>query len=508
MNATACEPANGMTNLITAAILKESRLMALHSILDSVIVESTNGPICSIAQEENGQRRRIALFSDREEIGDVVDRTRKHLGELINFKVLNSLDRITGEYAESNVPMTITDINVERNHEGDLCVTDLSEALVKKNESLNVYEKKITMHESKKQFRKENRMFELLRVICLKGTPQADWFYCGLTYLIPKGIPRRGSDYRPITCMSKLYKLTTKCVTKVVQLEVERRGLLAENQLGAVRGVQGAKEQALLNIVLNKEYGNNLKATWIDVKKAYDSIDHAFLTQYIENLNLPDWILKFIEVIISKRKIEISVGLEKIMSKKIDRGILQGDSLSPLLFVLCMDPLSRNLNEKYTKVTVQTDAESHSTNHILIIDDLKLLAKDSSTLSAMTDEAKEFLEVIGLEINKEKSATNDKCCVSVYKYLGIIEYSRGIPTRSSFEEVQNKLISRLDGAVHAVLVKNQIHLRPGCKQCFYLPITELRKCLHSVELRSDHMLLQLLDFLKKHKDTSIRRELL
>ncbi|KAK1349310.1 hypothetical protein LUQ84_001489 [Hamiltosporidium tvaerminnensis] len=53
--------------------------------------------------------------------------------------------------------------------------------------------------------------------------------------------------------MSNLYKLTTKCVTKVVQLEVERRGLLAENQLGAVRGVQGAKEQALLNIAFNKE---------------------------------------------------------------------------------------------------------------------------------------------------------------------------------------------------------------------------------------------------------------
>ncbi|KAK1349317.1 hypothetical protein LUQ84_001496 [Hamiltosporidium tvaerminnensis] len=42
-------------------------------------------------------------------------------------------------------------------------VTDLSEALVKKNKSLNVYRKKITMHESKKQFRKESRMFELFR---------------------------------------------------------------------------------------------------------------------------------------------------------------------------------------------------------------------------------------------------------------------------------------------------------------------------------------------------------
>ncbi|TBT98549.1 hypothetical protein CWI39_2383p0010, partial [Hamiltosporidium magnivora] len=78
------------------------------------------------------------------------------------------------------------------------------------------------------------------------------------------------------------------------------------------------------------------------------------------------------------------------------------------------------LLKKYTKVTVQTDAESYSTNHLLFIDDLKLLAKDSSTL----------------KINKEKSATNDTCCedtatflegVNVYKYLGIIEDSRGIP---------------------------------------------------------------------------------
>ncbi|TBU10118.1 reverse transcriptase, partial [Hamiltosporidium tvaerminnensis] len=338
-------------------------------------------------------------------------------------------------------------------------VTNLSEAL-----------KKITMDESRKQFRRENPVFELFRsrfyrelservesehlvsrdeIVNNHPTtfPSLDEFVNIINWL-PNwkaagidGIPQRGSDYRPITCMFNLYKLTTKC---------RKEGLLSENQLGM---------RALLYIALNKEYGNNLKATWID--------------------------------------------------------ILQGHSLSPLLFVLSMNPLSRKLNEKVTKVTVQTDAESYSTNHLLFIDDLKHLAKDSSTLSAMTGEAKEFLEVIGLEINKEKSATNDTCCedtatllegVSVYKYLGIIEDSRGIPTRSSFEEVQSKLISRverlchtrlnaknlfsainqhaislinyhigvlrlepvdfskLDDAVRAVLVKNKIHLRPGCKE--------------------------------------------
>ncbi|TBU05743.1 hypothetical protein CWI38_2714p0010, partial [Hamiltosporidium tvaerminnensis] len=145
----------------------------------------------------------------------------------------------------------------------------------------------------------------------------------------------------------------------------------------------------------------------------------------------------------------------------------------------------------------------------------------------LNEKKKEFLKVIGLEINKEKSATNDTCCedtatllegVSVYKYLGIIEDSRGIPTlerlchtrlnaKNLFSAINQHAISLInyhigvlrlepadfseyDDAVRAVLVKNKIHIRPGSKNV----------CLHSVELRSEHMLLQLLDCLEKSKE--------
>ncbi|TBU04992.1 hypothetical protein CWI37_0063p0010 [Hamiltosporidium tvaerminnensis] len=101
-----------------------------------------------------------------------------------------------------------------------------------------------------------------------------------------------------------------------------------------------AKEQAQRN------------ATWIDVKKASDLIDHSYLKRGIENTNLPDWIPKFI------------------------RKVLQRESLSPLLFVLCMDPLSQIPRKKYTKETIQTDAESQTNNHIFLLSDLKLFGFD------------------------------------------------------------------------------------------------------------------------------------
>lgn len=39
------------------------------------------------------------------------------------------------------------------------------------------------------------------------------------------------------------------------------------------------------------------------------------------------------------------------------RRILQGDSLSPLLFVLCMDPLSTKLNGIYFMAKVEGEEE-------------------------------------------------------------------------------------------------------------------------------------------------------
>lgn len=257
-------------------------------------------------------------------------------------------------------------------------------------------------------------LYEVVKATCLSSQEEDGWFYKGLTYLIPKGTPTRGSDFRPITCMWNLYKLTTKCVTQVMTLDVETRGLLSENQLGTVRRVQGAKEQALLNICINKEHGNMLKAMWIDVKKAFDSVNHGYLLKSIEKLNFPVWICRFLEKTISKWELEVRSGSEKIVDKKVGRGILQGDSLSPLLFVLCIDALSRRLNEKYPKVSVETNGnangEHHTTKHLLFIDDLKILAESDDVLVQMVQETKTFLNTIGLEINRKKSATNSVSC--------------------------------------------------------------------------------------------------
>jgi hypothetical protein len=62
----------------------------------------------------------------------------------------------------------------------------------------------------------------------------------------------------------------------------------------------------------------------------------------------------------------------------IQCGIYQGDSLSPLLFCICLIPLTEQLNR------LNTGYEEHTTNtkisHLLYVDDLKLIAKSKEEL--------------------------------------------------------------------------------------------------------------------------------
>ena len=116
----------------------------------------------------------------------------------------------------------------------------------------------------------------------------------GLTYLIPKCKNPGPKDFRPITCMSNIYKIVTKTVTHYF-IYVRVTELLSNNQLGTTRDTLGAKEQAMTNKALNNLMHNKLKTTWIDIKKAYGSIDHELLITNLRHQGIPVWITHFIE---------------------------------------------------------------------------------------------------------------------------------------------------------------------------------------------------------------------
>jgi hypothetical protein len=80
---------------------------------------------------------------------------------------------------------------------------------------------------------------------------------------------------------------------------------------------------------------------------------------------------------------------------KIEYGIFQGDSLSPLLFRICLIPLNEQLNG------LNTGYEEHTTktkiSHLLYMDDLKLIAKSEEELQREINKVKIFIDEIHME---------------------------------------------------------------------------------------------------------------
>ncbi len=135
---------------------------------------------------------------------------------------------------------------------------------------------------------------EIIKIINNEYTPTGD-FYKGLTFLIPKDVVKEAKHFRPITCLSNLFKLTTKLINQSLQVKIERGDMLSHNQLGTRRRCQGAKEQALINKSLNECTDNKLKTAWLDVKKAFDSIPHHVLIRILKSFNTPTFIVRFLE---------------------------------------------------------------------------------------------------------------------------------------------------------------------------------------------------------------------
>jgi hypothetical protein len=86
------------------------------------------------------------------------------------------------------------------------------------------------------------------------------------------------------------------------------------------------------------------------------------------------------------------IGTEDI---KIQCGILQGDSLLPLLFCICLIPLTEQLNR------LNTGYEEHITktkiSHLLYLDDLKLIPKSEEELRKQVQTVKTFSDDIHME---------------------------------------------------------------------------------------------------------------
>ena len=91
-------------------------------------------------------------------------------------------------------------------------------------------------------------------------------------------------------------------------------------------------------------------------------------------------VINFIEKIMKTWKVELPAGGKSLAEAKFQRGIFQGDALSPLLFVIAMIPLNHILRKFTDRYKLSKSLEK--INHLMYMDDIKLFVKNEKRIGS------------------------------------------------------------------------------------------------------------------------------
>ena len=145
----------------------------------------------------------------------------------------------------------------------------------------------------------------------------------------------------------------------------------------------------------------------IDLEKAYDKIEWAFIREMLIEFNFPDNIVYLIMSCVLSVSISLLFNEGCLESFHPSRGIRQGDPLSPYLFILCMEYLGYLIEEKCEAKLwspVKASRSGPAFSHIFFADDLLLFAKaDQDNCHAIKEVLEVFCKKSGQIVSEAKS---------------------------------------------------------------------------------------------------------
>lgn len=232
-----------------------------------------------------------------------------------------------------------------------------------------------------------------------------DWKTALVKPLLKKPkLSRTLSNYRPVSNLSFLSKLTEKAAT--VQITKHMSANCPLPDLQSSYRPNHSTETALLkvysDILLSMDRQEVTLLIMLDLSAAFDTIDHAVLLQTLQNkFGLEGNVLRWIRSYLTDRKQQIQLGNTKSNEFDLPFGVPQGSCLGPILFIMYASSMFEVVKRHLPNVHGYAD----DTKLYLSFRPDTLLAQDRAiqAMHACISDVRKWMLANKLKINDDKS---------------------------------------------------------------------------------------------------------
>ena len=172
--------------------------------------------------------------------------------------------------------------------------------------------------------------------------PPSSWCTAKFITIHIKGDTSDPGNFLPIELTSAVSKLFHKVIAYRLEQYIISNDILDTSlQKGFLRGVNGCMEHifAIQSILTNaKDHSLPLSMSFIDLKNAFGSVSYSYITDMLHYIKLPKEISDYIDSLYSSLSGYVSTREWSTPVFNIKRGVFQGDTLYPLLFLILFNP--------------------------------------------------------------------------------------------------------------------------------------------------------------------------